>query len=79
MNPTEHLKQFRHDWHLVCPDDTKYRPNWMKLTFHEELTRHQIVVIIDVENPDARRALGALIGHLWISCENWTITTTRPD
>ena len=49
-------------------------PNWMKLSFTEELSQKTpIVIVIDHKCEHARRALGALIQHLWISCENWTI------
>lgn len=69
----DQLYQFKMRFHNRASCD---KPNWMQLEFEEPLFHYTI--IIDHKDPEARKALGALIARLWSVNQTWKITTTRP-
>lgn len=73
----DQLYQFKTRFHNHASCD---KPNWMQLEI-EELAEppFRYTVVIDHKDPEARKALGALIGRLWLVNETWKITTTRPN
>lgn len=72
----DQLFQFRMRFHHRASCAT---PNWMKLDFDQISPKElRYTIIIDHKDPEARKALGALIGRLWLVSETWKITTTRP-
>jgi len=55
-------------------------PNWMQLEFKRLLpAKYGAIVVIDHKDPEARKALGALISRMWLVNEDWEIITTRPN
>jgi len=73
----DQLFQFRTLFHCRHSCD---KPNWMQLDF-ERIAPNEVryTVVIDHKDPEARKALGALISRMWLVNEDWEIITTRPN